>query len=1253
MKTSSRRLLAVLLVALAGCAPRTSPTEMLTRASTDAHQGAAARTLALAGFHAYLVQADAAQAQRRFDEALQKDRAEPYALYGQLLLAHRRGHPERALAAALDLCEHAPRHPLAAAAARYALEASETAGPLDEQLLQRAGPALAAGLAGDAALVLRAAVARLQANRGEDEGAARTLAQMGVPDRVTLLGPFSAHQLLSLDELTPPEKDASFAGPFQGPFGELAARELPLVEGRASIEGELSDAGSYVLGVDLDVPESAVHVVRPVSYASYKVYLDGTLLLENRAFEKVAPNIAAGAVKLERGRHRLVIKLMRDGGASSITLSVPRLDGRPSGLRFSPAQGPAPAPQVPAREPAAGFFPTAQSLADALRPEVGDALAQFIAARDALGRDHDGAKRLVAGLAGVLEGTALTSLRAEVALSDRTVPRKVSRGRATRDLEATLEKDPSDVNALLARARVLLEEERAAQAAELVKKVRAAPGPVGYPVAMMDARAQLALGVEAQAEQGAAEALRLQPGLCEALELRYDLARRRDAVARADKLIQELETCPGGIGRTAEHSRLRGDVAGAARLYERLVERWPASIKLTSTLADLYVSLRRFDDALGVLRRLSGLWPRDAQLLRQRADVAELSGDAAGALRLREAALALDGGDLQLRRTVERARTGKELLADQAIDGKAAIAAYEARRGPEDSASTFILDAAAFRVYPDGSMVDRVHVIQKALDQSGVADIAEVSIPPGAQVLALRTIKADGAVLEPESIANKDSVSLPGVQVGDYVEYEYLLAHSSRGPARPGFTAAPFYFQIARAPNNWSTYTVIAPRGTGMGVDAHNMEAGQPELRGDEEVFFHEERRVRPLIPEPDGPPSSNEMLPFVSVGAGATGNETLVAAYADAYLDRGQRTFEVEQFAREAAGSATGVAAIRAIYAAVMEKLPGRDAGLTVSAASSLAQGRGSRLWLLKASLEAVGIPARVVAIRTFAADPAPYRYPNASLLPYVCVRAELPGLGVVWLDSVVRFAPFGELPEQATGGQEAWLLPEPGRPLERVQPVPASSPRGKEMTVRLKLSPDGALSGTGEELYDGFDAAQLAESLDAVSPEQRKQAVQGALARFFGGAELSSLELDIRREVGAPLRLQYSFVAPRFGRVEGNRLVLGPLTFPTQLGKRYGQLGTRRTPLYIGGTERSHIVVELELPPGFALASPVPEVQLQSRYGSFLHREAQEDGKLRLEESYRLDRARISPQEYDDFVHFAGEMDLIQSRDLVFERR
>ncbi len=138
------------------------------------------------------------------------------------------------------------------------------------------------------------------------------------------------------------------------------------------------------------------------------------------------------------------------------------------------------------------------------------------------------------------------------------------------------------------------------------------------------------------------------------------------------------------------------------------------------------------------------------------------------------------------------------------------------------------------------------------------------------------------------------------------------------------------------------------------------------------------------------------------------------------------------------------------------------------------------------------------------------------------------------MWLDTVIRFGPFGLLPEQAANGSEAYLLPEPGRPLVALKTPKQPPVGGREVTLELTLAEDGTLSGDVLEVYRGFEAAQLAETLEGVSNEQRDQALQQALSRYFGGAQLSNLRLDVKRAVGAPVSLRYHFVAPRFARVD-----------------------------------------------------------------------------------------------------------------------
>ncbi|ADO69582.1 tetratricopeptide repeat protein [Stigmatella aurantiaca] len=1254
-----RGLLALLALAagLSGCAHSSVPsTHLLENAAQRAQQGSGeARTLALAGFHAYLVKGDVAAAQGLFDASVAKAPDEPYGLMGQHLLARRIAAVDRALTTALQLTARAPTHPLATAAARYVLDQVGTSPDSDERILAGVRQALEAGAPGETAQILRGAQMAISYIRGDMKATEAALSDVGSATQVTLVGPFAPYRLLGFDTLTPPEKDGSLAGPFPGPRGPLVPRPLSAPDGRHRLDGEPSEGDVYVLAFDAEVTEAGVYLARTVSSSAHKVWMNGTLLFERRPFARAEPTVKGRALTLAPGRYRFVTTLTRNNGAGNLSFTLPRADGRPATVRFTPATGPAPSwnAAAPAFVEAPLFYPGAGQLAAAIEKEAGGLLAAFLAVRDGMGRDADGARVLLEGVAAEVDTPALLTLRAELASQDRTVPTKVARGRATRELETALAKDPKDVTALMLRAELSLGDEQPAVALEVLQTALEAAGPAAFPVHLLRARAALALGVEAQAEDSLAAALTAWPKLCDALGLRYTLARRRDAVDLMDRLVSESAGCSGALSRAAEHARQRGDTVSAIQGYTELLARDPGNPSLGATLAHLLVSMRRYDEATATLRGLLAQWPRNALLLKRLADVREYAGAPAEALALREQALALDGNDLSLHRAVARAKTGKELLQEFAIDGKQAIAAYEAARGQEDSAAAYVLDAAAVQVFPDGSLVNRIHIIQKALEQSGIQEIAEVNIPAGAQVLALRTLKADGTVLEPEAIAGKDAISLPGVQVGDYIEVEYLLAEPSRGPAQPGFTASAFYFQISGMPNNWATYTVVAPKGTGMRVDAHGMKAPAPEVKGDREIFTYEARRVPPYIPEPDAPQSANEYLPFVMVGAGTLGSETTAASYADNFLDRAARNSEVEAFARRVVEKKTGLEAVKALHAAVMKQIPGRDTGLAQSAATTVAQDRGSRLMLLKASLDVLGIPARLAMVRTFYTDPAPYLFPADALLTFVALRVDLPGEAPLWLDTSVRFGPFGGLPESAMGDREAYLLPEPGRGAEKVKTPPLRQTPPKKVKLWLEVKDDGQLNGRGEEVYSDFEAAQLADAFEALSAENRQQALQGAVARYFGGAELTSVKLEHAEEVGAPLTLRYEFTVPRFARAEGsNRLVLGPVSFPALLGRRYVQLSSRDTPLFIDASEASDTEVRTTLPAGWRLTDPQANLRVDSPFGSLTRSEKQEGRVLTITESLRVPRNRIPVKGYEAFSQFAGDVDLLQTRDLVLTK-
>jgi formylglycine-generating enzyme required for sulfatase activity len=140
----------------------------------------------------------------------------------------------------------------------------------------------------------------------------------------------------------------------------------------------------------------------------------------------------------------------------------------------------------------------------------------------------------------------------------------------------------------------------------------------------------------------------------------------------------------------------------------------------------------------------------------------------------------------------------------------------------------------------------------------------------------------------------------------------------------------------------------------------------------------------------------------------------------------------------------------------------------------------------------------------------------------------------------------------------------------------------------------------------------------------------------------------------VGAPVKVTYEFVARRFGRAEGaGRLIAASLTYPLMVGRRFLAVPTRITPLFIDSSESSSTKATLTLPAGWVLQSPVGEVKLSGPSGEYVRREVQTGNTVTVEEDFHLLQARVPTRQYEAFVQFAGEVDLVQQRDLLFEKK
>src|SRR5262249_33049806 len=266
-----------------------------------------------------------------------------------------------------------------------------------------------------------------------------------------------------------------------------------------------------------------------------------------------------------------------------------------------------------------------------------------------------------------------------------------------------------------------------------------------------------------------------------------------------------------------------------------------------------------------------------AEPLRRLAGALELLGEPKAAVEARRAALRLVPGDLQIRQQIALDE-GNRIMPWSDRDGAAMLKA--SKSAPGGASAVRILDYGATQMFPDGGGVERTHTVARVYDKKGIAKFGEAHIPSDAQVLRLRTIKADGRVLEPESIPEKESISLPGLEPGDAVEIDYLRGIAPRGPDMPGYSLGAVFFKDDETPMGESTSGARAPGA--LEVDAHNLELPASTLarEGDAFRFRYSARDVKPQLGEPHQT-SESENLPWVQLGIGA-GQKELMQSLAD-----------------------------------------------------------------------------------------------------------------------------------------------------------------------------------------------------------------------------------------------------------------------------------------------------------------------------------------------------------------------------------
>lgn len=1232
-----RRLSTVMgLWALVACAsapqhPRAPTLDDLRRASAAAPKDAKlARELALA--ESFANGGDPARALPALERATALADSDPALAYVRALMLDSHGKPAAALAAYLRAIELAAR--AGDGTAQFVIEAASygVAGQngMSRGYADKVRAALTPLLESETlSAAARGALADvllpLAYRRGDQAEIARIGGLLGCARSFRVAGPFGPRELLGFDAAAPADParalpDSMDLGPGRGvrPTRTVTPRGCSVHLGG----GPIAEGGLSVAETTLSVPRAGKYVVRLDSPNSTDLFVDGRSALRIDRRRALGSRVVFQSLELAAGEHRLTFVIATRHPNPVLELSL--------------------APERPSDGAELGTAPLSAGFALYLRTAVTLARGDLLAARQALAFVDD-----------AKDASPLFLLqRSAIALNDPLVPDEVRDDDARRYLGRAVQRDPELWAPVVQLAGLAAQAGRVDEAIGALRKAKSRWPELP---AIGNALGELlqGKGFTAAAEREVAELRALVPDACGPMAAELEANRARQRYAEVATLAEQLVRCDAESSARYSFELERRDFGQAKRELARLTALQNGTGRYASLLAELSLAKSVGDEGArwSAIRELRTRYPRSYAGAIEEFDALLSAGKREEARAALDAALSTEPASMSGLHRVSRALLGDHVLGAYRRDGLAAIKAFESSGKAYDGPQLLLLDYMAVRVFADGSSLELVHTVQRAQSDEAVNELGEVQVPEGAEVLHLRSIKPDGRTLEADNISGKDTVSIPSLARGDYVEFEYLRANAPADGFPGGYLGERFYFKSFEVPFHHSQMIVLLPKAMPYELDPRGA-APTPTVTesGELRVLDFSVDESVPLSEEPNSV-ASREFIPSMRVGVKAT-FPAMVESLRDLMIDRDLYDPYYAALALEIVGDGDVRQRAERLYAWVLANIE-NSSDVFSQAALMLRARRGNRARVLHYLYQLAGVPSQLALARSYAGDATESAMADGDTYDQLLVKIVQPGQAPIWLFTVERWAPFGFMPPLLQK-QPALTLAE-GAPSDRVSEglLGADSRR---FAVKVALRKEGSARVDVVETLRGSEAVGWRAQLEQIpAAELERRIEQDYVARLFPGASLVSLEIVGREQQQPELSLHYVAEVSGLGRPTGNGLSLAPV-LPSELAANFARSAARKTTELIPSPVRTIVELTVALPAGFAPPASTPAVSLVGKLPnepSFAETIAVTGDTFTLKRTLNLPRMRVEPAQYATFADFCRKVDAVEDREIVLQAR
>jgi tetratricopeptide (TPR) repeat protein len=1183
--------------------------------------------------------APADQLRDAFQEALERDPADAGAAYGLALVQQALGERERSVVTAVEGLKNAPGDPLAFLLQDLVGE-DATFNKATTRLVTDALPLLTASDRMDPLVRfnLRWLAYSLAAKTGNPELRRKAFERAGFIPGAYFTKGLTERPRSAFYETWPAE---------QGRLGAESWSYWPIErpEARPPLpEMTPGEESIYLLLAPFQVAKAGEALVYVNAAKSMKVYLDDKPLLTKDIFTLQENPTAVRKVMLKAGPHRLLVKIHTGRGDGGIHLALLDAKGYPLPVTWSTSPKPPLGPPAGVQDQgeqkdrfAASFRekdPRWQGFHALWYRWVGDvASARIQMDQASAASPRCLAWNLWAGKMYLFEADDL--------------PQKIAESRAERNVDRALDSAPGLAMARYYKAVLQgTNSDSDEDLATLRDLAGREPSDPRWTLALVDRLSSR--GWLEQARRYLEEASSYHPE-CESVESAWigffrrlpDPAGEEQAIRRLSKLRSADPEWENYYEETLQLDRLHELVEDEARRYGDRDGLYDMQ------LAKVEIRMGRYDEARKRLERLARRSPKDPDAAFNLARACFLAGDEQAGLKawsdLKRAKP--DAFQVDLARWI----LGLDPLPfeDRHVSLKEVMRA-ERDAAPDAAPSSLLLDQLFTRVQIDGSSVERYHGIVRINDKEGVDREGEQSLP-GQVILSLRTIKPDGRVLEPEQIPDKDSISMQGLEPGDVIEYEYLTLKGPSLVKKDAYLTTQVYlFQDIEKPFHHTQWFMEWPSSIPMQFFEQNLPS--PGVRGSKDGLSWcnwEYRNMPRIAPEPDTP---NKLLfvPMVEAVGGVTWKD-LGLSLKEQVLGAFQVTPELEASYCKAVGDASSPAEkLKRIEDYLLKNVDGEQGQAWQDPTQTLLTRQGSRVPPACAFFKLAGIPYRILV-----AEAVPDRV-NREDLPRLgqyaipVVEVDLPGAKPEYLTLSSPYRNPVALPWYLQGAramvataQEPWKI--------ALIPKDFSLWDSAESEEERTFLPGGDLKVVHRQAMDPDAGESLRGSFQKIEKDQLRRAIQMALSRQYGNADLVDYSVENLEDLSKPLTWGYTVVVHGYASVDGPRLTVPDPLPSLRLGQGLASLAERKLPLTTGGPIILHERLTFHLPPGAVLDYAPPQYSASNEFGQYSIESQAGQDEITVDRKVRMPFQVVWPKDYGRFSAFMRKVDAVESGQLA----